>query len=1816
MHKLRLVLLCALALQMALLAACGGSGGLSMGSLGHREPSAFSASLMPAGNRQAQPLTVKVVKQQDQLLLQVSSDKSMDLDGLLIAVNYDPAHYTPTVAQATGAYAPLDKSLTLEMLQEPGTLEYGQVPTDKRGGRVESGAVLLEVLFNEHTFSAPKSVKSVPSNADSVSPLLWDEASSSLKWYYVNPGDYDQNGTVGLSDILPLGMHYLATGPFAYDTALNVIDTVKDGQITITDLTAIGMHYGTHVDYYNVYFSSTIDQVPQNYSAPSTIAPLATVPFSAAQGDHMLDRLYFMYEIGAGQPAGYYWVRPVADDQEGAASEGTRSNLNTGSSDDNFPPNDTGGSFNVPPVADLQLQIQSSKVPASILLDASGSTDSDGTIISYEWDFDGDGLYDAWSTTAQALHVYNEPGTISPRVRVIDNGGASATFSAPPFLITFDIVTNIPPTADIAATAVAGPAPLTVGLLATGSRDIDGTIAKYEWDFGSDGTYDLDSGTDPTVLHMFAAPGHYDVTVRVTDDKGDTATDSLGITVTMPPTNQLPTAAIVVDAANGLAPLAVSFDASTSADPDGTLTDYAWDWEGNGGYDENGASATLSHAFTSPGVYEVRLRVTDNSGAQATAQVTITVNVLNNMLPVADLQALTQSGTAPLAVAFDAGASADPDGTIARFDYDFDGDGIWDAYDSPSTASHTYSLPGTFTARLRVTDNSGAQALATREIQVNALNNQPPQAVLDATPVTGAAPLEVEFDATGSSDPDGSVVRYDYDFNGDGIWDAYDASSAVTFTYSNPGSFNAKLRVTDNAGAQAAATVPVTVNAVDNAAPTAMLSADFTSGNAPLHVTFNATGSSDSDGSIVRFDYDFNGDGIWDAYDGPSTIGWTYLSAGMFTVTLRVTDNAGAQDTATQDIEVNAVGNAAPDAQLSATPDNGDAPLSVSLDATASSDSDGSIVRYDWDFDGDNVWDAYDGPSSLSHTYTAAGNYSAKVRVTDNAGSQSSATVTIVVNAAANAAPSADLQATPDNGNAPLAVSFDATGSSDSDGSIVRYDYDFNNDGAWDAYDGPGTISHAYTTAGVQTAKLRVTDNQGAQATMTVDITVNVPGNANPLADLQATPVSGNAPLAVSFDATGSSDSDGTVARYDYDFNNDGIWDAYDSPATLSYSYATAGVHTAKLRVTDNAGGQDLATIDITVSVVGNATPTADLQATPSSGAAPLTVSFNASASSDSDGTIVRYDYDFNSDNIWDAYDAPATISWTYNSGGNPTAKVRVTDNDGAQAVDTVAIAVTGGGGGGPTASFTATPQNFSSIPQNVVLDPSGSTQGAAPISRYDWDLNNDGFFDMYSGSPVNITRNISAFGVYTYKLRVTDTNGNYSEQTKTVTASGPPVANLVTSPVNPVGTGVTITLNASASYDAGGTITKYEFDRDGNGSYEYDGLTNPITTTSFGAAGDYTVRVRETDNDNNQSIATALVQVRVADLHTIDSGNQAGRYASIAIIGGRPAMVWKRGSTNDVVYSRANDATGATWGAPVIVAASGNVGNYSDLVEANGRPAVTYVDGNSDLFYLRAEDATGSAWVQSNAITLDSGSAYAASLAIIGGNPAVAYGESTLNGIKFRRATNSSGTAWAAATTVNSGGTNGGSDCSLAEVNGMPAVAYFFWTANAGVAYRQATNVAGTAWGGQINISTDPVVNNSAISPSLAVVNGNPAISFKLRSDNSLRFIRASDANGGAWGGIVAVATGGNFANANMLAYINGLPYIAFHDETNDTLRLVAGSNANGSAWAASNLIDSGPDGAGGYIDMVAVNNHPGIAYDGYILATNTDLAKYAYVY
>src|SRR5215211_2599257 len=92
--------------------------------------------------------------------------------------------------------------------------------------------------------------------------------------------------------------------------------------------------------------------------------------------------------------------------------------------------------------------------------------------------------------------------------------------------------------------------------------------------------------------------------------------------------NQPPIAGASASPTSGPAPLTVSFDGSRSSDPDGTITAYAWDLDGDGAYDDASVQKP-SFTYTTSGTYQARLRVTDNQGAQ-TVSSALTISVGNS----------------------------------------------------------------------------------------------------------------------------------------------------------------------------------------------------------------------------------------------------------------------------------------------------------------------------------------------------------------------------------------------------------------------------------------------------------------------------------------------------------------------------------------------------------------------------------------------------------------------------------------------------------------------------------------------------------------------------------------------------------------------------------------------------------------------------------------------------------------------------------------------------------------------------------------------------------------------------------------------------------------------------------------------------------------------------------------------------------------------------------------------------------------------------------------------------------------------------------
>ena len=173
-----------------------------------------------------------------------------------------------------------------------------------------------------------------------------------------------------------------------------------------------------------------------------------------------------------------------------------------------------------------------------------------------------------------------------------------------------------------------------------------------------------------------------------------------------------------------------------------------------------------------------------------------------------------------------------------------------------------------------------------------------------------------------------------------------------------------------------------------------------------------------------------------------------------------------------------------PEAVLSATPTAGAPPLDVSFDGSASNvpaGGCGTINSYTMNF-GDGTAEVTQSTPNFTHTYTASGDFPARLTVGDTAGHTSTNVAQVIISVQGNTPPVADLQATPTSGIAPLTVHFDGSGSIDQDLSdTLTYTFRFG-DGTADVTQGAPMINHTYTSTGTFAARLVVTDSRGAQS--------------------------------------------------------------------------------------------------------------------------------------------------------------------------------------------------------------------------------------------------------------------------------------------------------------------------------------------------------------------------------------------------------------------------------------------------------------------------------------------------------------------------------------------------------------------------------------------------------------------------------------------------------------------------------------------------------------------------------------------------------------
>ncbi len=469
-----------------------------------------------------------------------------------------------------------------------------------------------------------------------------------------------------------------------------------------------------------------------------------------------------------------------------------------------------------------------------------------------------------------------------------------------------------------------------------------------------------------------------------------------------------PKATIVASASEGIAPLTVSFDGSSSRDTDGSISSYAWNF-GEAGATANGAQA--SYTFTTPGAYIVSLTVTDNDGQSDIATITIRVRsdepVADQIIIEAECASvvggswqLRVDGTASggqYAVAPNlSSTNSAPSGADARLLFNVQV-GQAASYHLFARVKATSTSSNSFWVRINggtwirwwedirlgsqfywneVVESPFALQLGNNTIEVAyregntqldklVLNRDgvlpvglggpegcsgAPKATIVASVTEGVTPLTVSFDGSSSRDTDGSISSYAWNFGEAG---ATANGAQASYTFTTPGAYIVSLTVTDNDGRTANDAVTITVrdDTPANQGPVANAGADQTvvdaDNNGSENVTLDGSASTDSDGSIVSYVWSENGSEI--ATGANPAVDF---AVGSHTVTLTVTDDQGATGNDNVLIVVNApvpntpVANAGPDQATIDTDDNGNE--GITLDGSASTDADGTITSYVW----------------------------------------------------------------------------------------------------------------------------------------------------------------------------------------------------------------------------------------------------------------------------------------------------------------------------------------------------------------------------------------------------------------------------------------------------------------------------------------------------------------------------------------------------------------------------------------------------------------------------------------------------------------------------------------------------------------------------------------------------------------------------------------------------------------------------------------------------------------------------------------------------
>ncbi|PYB68294.1 hypothetical protein DMB44_04415 [Thermoplasma sp. Kam2015] len=723
--------------------------------------------------------------------------------------------------------------------------------------------------------------------------------------------------------------------------------------------------------------------------------------------------------------------------------------------------------------------------------------------------------------------------------------------------------------------------------------DVGNSVAFSSSESGGTGTdtyvwyiNGVQESTASSFSYSFSSSGIYYVNVTVTDSDGHTAQYSLKETVNPDPS-------VVIHVVHN--PTDAGIWANFTASISGGTPEYSYSWTING---ETLTSAYVNYTFTSPGTFPVSLTVTDGNGNTASASVNEVVNPDPSVLIDAQYTTVDQGindtfyadisgGTSPFNYTWSMGSSimnysqqfhmnfsATGSYTINLTIIDslgekstasfkvtviekpsalIEGSNItdvstttyWEGYGSYGTAPYNYywfingvntstglyleySFPssGKYNISLLIDDSQGSKAYAYLDVQVEPKPSVKASESISSTDV--GIPVRFTSSLTGGT----PFFNYTWSVSGIGIvW--YQAS--LTYIFSQPGSYNVSLSVTDGSGNRASSSIGIRINPL----PHARILPEYSNIDPNVTDTFN----SNITGGTPGFHYKWYINGTVEG--NGSSISWSFSTAGIYPVRLVVTDSQGQTDSYSTDITVASY----PKASIISSSSDLDANVSDQFRASGF----GGIgpYGYEWIIAGHEFSN-----STVSYAFRSPGNYSVQLIISDSFGKDAATSITVDVH--------------PDptisvfwKGKPVVSIPFSMNANITGGISPYQISWIFPSG----QHETGAAISHVFSSSGPDTFEVQVTDHGGY--TETRNFTVNV----GLYVAIAANQTSGLGPLSVQF-------SSSVLGGSDYAYNWSFSPNHYSLEANPIYTFPV-GNYTVHFSVTSANGATGYANISI-----------------------------------------------------------------------------------------------------------------------------------------------------------------------------------------------------------------------------------------------------------------------------------------------------------------------------------------------------------------------------------------------------------------------------------------------------------------------------------------------------------------------------------------------------------------------------------------------------------------------------------------------------------